>query len=72
MTTIIYSEFNSRGELLPYYYFYRFKFFDTAVIIHDSVFINDFIDNRSLLTPNCKILWSFEHDWDQERRNIYD
>ena len=71
MTTIIYSEFNSRGELLPYYYFYRFKFFDTAVIIHDSVFINDFIDNRSLLTPNCKILWSFEHDWDQELDEIF-
>ena len=70
-TYIIYSEFASRGELLPYYYFSRFNFFDTAVIIHDSVFINDFIDCRSLLTKTSKFLWSFEHDWDQVSDEIF-
>lgn len=40
-TFTIYSDFPARGELLPYYYFLHNKFFDKAIIIHDSVFIND-------------------------------
>ena len=43
-TQIIKSEFPGRGELLPYYYYSKKKFFDTAVIIHDSVFINKKLD----------------------------
>ena len=38
-TEIIQSEFPGRGELLPYYYFLKYAWFDTAVIVHDSVFI---------------------------------
>ena len=34
------SEFKKRGELLPYYYYLKYKWFDCAVIIHDSCFIN--------------------------------
>jgi hypothetical protein len=60
-TTIINSEYHGRGELLPYYYYLHNKLFDTAVIIHDSVFINSNID---LNVDKCKILWSFEHHWD--------
>ena len=37
--TIIQSEYPKRGELLPYYYFLKEAWFDTAVILHDSVFI---------------------------------
>ena len=36
--TIVESEYPRRGELLPYYYFYKNKYFDNAIIIHDSVF----------------------------------
>jgi hypothetical protein len=60
-TTIINSTYHGRGELLPYYYFLRYAFFDTAVIIHDSVFINQLIDFR---TNTYQILWNFEHLWD--------
>jgi len=60
-TTIINSEYHGRGELLPYYYYLRNKLFDTAVIIHDSVFINDCID---LNVNKYKLLWEFEHYWD--------
>ena len=60
--TIINSEFPKRGEFLPYYYFLKFKFFDTAVIIHDSVFINSKIDFN---INDFIFLWHFEHDWDQ-------
>jgi hypothetical protein len=61
-TTIINSEFPKRGELLPYYYYLRNKLFDIAVIIHDSVFINTYIDFH---TDKYKIIWNFEHHWDQ-------
>ena len=43
-TVTINSEFHGRGELLPYYYYLKVKLFDTAVILHDSVFINEYID----------------------------
>lgn len=37
--TLVQSEYHKRGELLPYYYFLKEGWFDTAVILHDSVFI---------------------------------
>ena len=61
-TITINSEYPKRGELLPYYYYLHNKFFDTAVIIHDSVFINDYIDVN---VDKYKILWDFDHHWDQ-------
>jgi hypothetical protein len=61
-TNIINSEFPARGELLPYYYYIRNKLFDTAVIIHDSVFLQAPIDTS---TSTYRSLWHFEHDWDQ-------
>jgi len=62
-TTIINSEYPGRGELLPYYYYLNNKLFDTAIIIHDSVFINSLIDINNI--NDYKILWDFEHKWDQ-------
>jgi len=61
-TTIINSEYPKRGELLPYYYYLQNKLFDTAVIIHDSVFINRYMD---LNVDKYKMIWEFEHKWDQ-------
>lgn len=61
-TTIIKSAYPGRGELLPYYYYLHNKLFETAVIIHDSVFINRFID---MSVDKYKIIWEFEHHWDQ-------
>jgi hypothetical protein len=61
-TTIINSEYTKRGELLPYYYYLNNKLFDTAVIIHDSVILNKYID---ISVEKYKFLWEFEHDWDQ-------
>ena len=61
-THIIKSEYPKRGELLPYYYYLHNKLFDSAIIIHDSVFINKYID---LSVKKYKILWTFEHKWDQ-------
>lgn len=60
--TIINSEYHKRGELLPYYYYLQNKLFDIAVIIHDSVFINKYIDFN---VDKYKFIWEFEHNWDQ-------
>ena len=38
---LIRSEYHKRGELLPYYYLHRYKWFTKAVILHDSVFLQN-------------------------------
>jgi hypothetical protein len=67
--TIIKSEYPGRGELLPYYYYLQNKLFDVAVIIHDSVFINRYIENFNNVT-DFELLWTFEHRWDQTNDEI--
>jgi hypothetical protein len=62
-TLVIESEYKGRGELLPYIYYLKHKLFDTAVIIHDSVFIKKHIDFTQHIN---KSLWDFEHEWDEE------
>lgn len=61
-TTVINSEYQRRGEVLPYYYYLKNKMFDVACIIHDSVFINKYIDMTGVDT--YKKLWDFKHTWD--------
>jgi hypothetical protein len=60
-TIIIQSEYPQRGELLPYHYYLKHKLFDIAVIIHDSVVINKYIDMN---VETYRFLWEFEHNWD--------
>ena len=60
---IVNSDFHGRGELLPYYYYLSNKLFDKAIIIHDSVFINKYINFDDVI--DYKILWNFEHMSDQ-------
>ena len=45
---------------MSYYYYLKNKLFDIAVIIHDSVFIQQHIDFG---TEN-RFIWNFEHNWD--------
>lgn len=68
---IIKSEYPGRGELLPYYYFYKNHYADKAVIIHDSVFINQYVD-FSKINDNVNILWHFNHYHDKadDEKNI--
>lgn len=61
-TTIVNSEYEKRGELLPFIYYLKIHLFDTAIMLHDSVFINSYID---LNVDKYKFLWTFEHHWDQ-------
>jgi hypothetical protein len=59
---IIKSEFKGRGELLPYYYYLKHKFFLNAIIIHDSVFFHRRIDFEKLNGLGVMPLWFFYPD----------
>jgi hypothetical protein len=59
---IIQSEFKGRGELLPYYYFIKNKFFENAVIIHDSVFFHTKFNFDLLKNIDVIPLWFFPSD----------
>jgi hypothetical protein len=59
---IINSEFSKRGELLPYYYYLKYKFFLNAVIIHDSVFFHKRIRFEKMNNIKVIPLWHFNPD----------
>ena len=56
------------AELLGYYYFELMRPFETAVIIHDSVFIQKRVD---FLVEGMKPLWTFPRHWDHELNEYY-
>ena len=64
--TVINSEFKGRGELLPYYYFYRYHWFNKAVIIHDSVFILKYVNFN--LVKDVQFLWEFPNNSENEQK----
>ena len=59
---IIKSEFPGRGELLPYYYYIKNKFFENAIILHDSVFFHKRINFNALNGTKVLPLWHFNSD----------
>ena len=61
---IIQSEYNLRGEILGYYYFHKTRPFNKAVVIHDSVFINKYIDYDNY--GDIKFIWNFTSNWFNE------
>lgn len=69
-TTIIKSAYQQRGEMLPYLYLSEKRFFDIAVILQDSVFLNKNIDLNLNPNENYKFIWEFEHDWDDDHTEI--
>jgi hypothetical protein len=66
--TIVQSEYHGRGELLPYIYYLRNKWFENAVIIHDSVFFH-FTYNFENVNRKFASLWYFGNN-DSELYNI--
>ena len=64
---IIQSEFPARGELLPYYYYLKNKYFENAVILHDSVFIHKRLNFEVLNGMKVLPLWHFNSD----NENVY-
>lgn len=66
-TTIIENEYPQRGELMPYIYYLKNKLFDTACIVHDSVFINKYID---LNIDKYQFIWEIGHTYDNTNDEI--
>jgi len=67
--TIVQSEYPRRGELLPYYYFYKNKYFDNAIIIHDSVFFQCKVAFNTLEKSQIKVLPLWHFDWGKNENN---
>jgi hypothetical protein len=59
---IVNSEFPGSGEILPYYYFLKNKYFENAVILHDSVFFHKRIPFEAFSKLNVLPLWYFNAD----------
>ena len=66
----IQSEFPQRGELLPYYYFHKHRFFDNAIILHDSVFIHKRINFDLLRGVPVIPLWHFKNSRDENYERL--
>ena len=62
------TEHKGCAELLGYYYFELMHPFETAVIIHDSVFIQKRIE---FTTIGFRPLWTFTKAWDHELEKHY-
>ena len=57
---VVKSEYPRRGELLPYYYYIKNKYFDRSVVIHDSMRINQYYDFSNISNyKNYTRLFSF-------------
>ena len=66
---VIKSEFNGAGEILPYYYFLKYKWADRMIFLHDSMFINrPFRDTE--LDNNIKFHWYFNKSEEGDFRKI--
>jgi hypothetical protein len=70
-TRLIPSTSHGRGELLPYVYFLEHHWFEKAVILHDSAFLQQKLDVSAI--HDYSFLWTFEHSADDpvlERSHI--
>jgi len=67
--TYIQSKYPGRGELLPYIYYLKYKWFPSAVIIHDSVFIHSKIRFELFDTPVFP-LWHHKYDKENLFNNL--
>jgi len=65
--TVIYdTTHKGSAELLPYYYFHLHHPFEKAIIIHDSIFIQRYIDFTEAANEPCRFLWTFPHYFDEQ------
>lgn len=61
---IIYSEFNGRGEFLPYYYYNLNNFCERVVVLHDSMYLVEKIDFINIKGyKNFTKIFSFNNRW---------
>jgi hypothetical protein len=58
-TEVIKSEFPGAGEVLPYYYFLKYKWADRMIFLHDSMFMGRAFKEAEL-EGQIKFHWHFE------------
>ena len=63
-TEIIKSEFNGAGEVLPYYYFLKYKWADRMIFLHDSMFLHRLFRDNEL--KGTKFHWHFNGEYDKK------
>lgn len=70
--TVIQSEYPGRGELLPFIYYLRHRWFNAAVIMHDGVFVHKKIDFNICRpgTPRVFPLWHFPYSTDAGQEDL--
>ena len=56
---VIQSKYKKKGELLPYVYFHKYMWFNKAVIIHDSIFIQQHVSFDNF---ENRVLWDFDNE----------
>jgi hypothetical protein len=66
---VIKSELNGAGEILPYYYFLKYKWADRMIFLHDSMFINRPFRNNEL-EGEIKFHWFFTSNGFDDYRKI--
>jgi hypothetical protein len=72
-TTVIEAglDFKGRGELLPYYYFWKHKPFKKAMIIHDSCMLQEPLTKEDLLSAPVKFVHHFNaHDFNKREEEV--
>lgn len=57
--SVIRSEFPGAGELLPYYYFLKYKWADQMIFLHDSMLLKRAFTDHELSSP-VKFHWHFD------------
>lgn len=68
-TEIIKSDFNGAGEILPYYYFLKYKWADKMIFLHDSMSLHrQFSENE--LHDKIKFHWYFNNTEVRDSRKI--
>jgi hypothetical protein len=72
--TVIYDyDHKGCGELLPYWYFYRLRPFDRAIILHDSTFLQSSITCELQGQEGIQFLWTIPHCYDDAiQKEIYE
>jgi hypothetical protein len=66
---VIKSEFSGAGEILPYYYFYKYKWANKMIFLHDSMSLNRrFIENE--IKDEVKFHWYFHNYEVRDTRKI--
>lgn len=65
---LITSDYPGRGELLPYIYYLKYKWFPKAIILHDSAFLQKKYNFNSI--KDSAFLWEFEHNWDNPKKEL--